>query len=342
LPDVRQGTSHFRQEHVHDQRFRGVAFRGAGHSKAMSPIDGPAVAKADRAARVWHGAFPGPVPIGSEAHKSLFCRMLLDTFNPYKPAIIDWPALSEAERARLVSLPIWDIAVATEGKAKLRVLSYGERVSDPLLAEAIRLNGFEEGRHKDVLANLVAAYGIVLGEEPPYLTPRDAEWAFMVTGFSECIDSFFAFGLFEAARLSGYFPPELVDTFEPVMQEECRHILFFVNWVAWHRRNLSWWQKPIFAARVLAVWAFLVWERVQTARSVGGGNNFTMTGHESIGIDLDAARLMRLCLAENDRRLQGYDARLLRPTVVPRLVRLALRFMRKSAPTPGPAAAGAE
>ncbi|HUJ98884.1 MAG TPA: ferritin-like domain-containing protein, partial [Stellaceae bacterium] len=195
---------------------------------------------------------------------------------------------------------------------------------------------------KDVLANLVAAYGIVLGEEPPYLTPRDAEWAFMVTGFSECIDSFFAFGLFEAARLSGYFPPELVDTFEPVMQEECRHILFFVNWVAWHRRNLSWWQKPIFAARVLAVWAFLVWERVQTARSVGGGNNFTMTGHESIGIDLDAARLMRLCLAENDRRLQGYDARLLRPTVVPRLVRLALRFMRKSAPTPGPAAAGAE
>jgi hypothetical protein len=308
----------------------------------MSPIDGSAVAKADRAARTWHGAIPGPIAIGSEAHKSLFCRMLLDTFNPYKPAIIDWPALSEAERARLVSLPIWDIAVATEGKAKLRVLSYGERVADPLLAEAIRLNGFEEGRHKEVLANLVAAYGIVLGEEPPYLAPRDAEWAFMVTGFSECIDSFFAFGLFEAARLSGYFPPELVDTFEPVMQEECRHILFFVNWVAWHRRTLRWWQRPIFAARVLAVWAFLVWERVQTARSVGGGNNFTVTGHESMGIDLDAAGLMRLCLAENDRRLQGYDARLLRPTVMPRLVRLVLRFMRKSAPTPGPAAAGAE
>jgi hypothetical protein len=288
-------------------------------------------AVADRAARQWQGPPSGSITPGSEAHKALFCRMLLDTFNPYKPAIIDWPVLSDAERARVTGLPIWDIAVATEGKARLRVLSYGKLVSDPLLREAIDLNGFEEGRHKDVLSNLVAAYGIKLLPEQPYLTPRDAEWAFMVTGFSECIDSFFAFGLFAAAKRSGYFPPALVDTFEPVMQEECRHILFFVNWVAWHRRNLPWWKKPVFAARVAAVWAFLIWERVQTAREVGGGNNFTMSGHESMGIDLDAAGLMRLCLAENERRLAGYDARLLRPNTMPRLVRLALRFMREKA-----------
>ena len=43
--------------------------------------------------------------------------MFRDTFNPYKPAVIDWPKLDAEARDRLVSLPIWDIAVQTEDKA---------------------------------------------------------------------------------------------------------------------------------------------------------------------------------------------------------------------------------
>lgn len=290
-------------------------------------------AQAERTARIWQGQADGPITPGNEAHKRLFCRMLLDTHNPYKPAIIDWPKLSEEERLHLVALPIWDIAVQTEGKAKIRVLSYVKRISDPLLMQAVELNGFEEGRHKVVLSNMVAAYGIKLAEEPPYNEPRDPEWAFMVTGYSECVDSLFAFGLFDLAKRSGFFAPELVDTFEPVMQEECRHILFFINWVAWHRKNLRWWKRPIFDARRAAVFLFLVWERLDTARTVGGDNNFTMTGHESMGIDVDIAGLMDTCLKENDRRMSGYDERLLRPTFVPRLVRFARRFMRSNVQT---------
>ena len=285
------------------------------------------VAQADRAARLWQGEAGGPVRVGSEAHKRLFCRMLLDTHNPYKPTAIDWPKLADDARGRLVGLPIWDIAVQTEGKAKIHVATYAEGISDPLLKQAVELNGFEEGRHKEVLSNMVAAYGIKLGEEPPYAKPRDAEWAFMVTGYSECVDSFFAFGLFELAKRSGYFPPELVDTFEPVMQEECRHILFFVNWAAWHRKNLPWWRKPVFDLRRSAVFARLIQERLRTASDMGG-DNFTMTGHESMGIDIDAKELLEVCLAENGRRMSGYDERLLRPKLVPRLARFARRFMR--------------
>ena len=298
------------------------------------------VEAADRAAREWRASGVDPIPPGSDAHKVAFCRMLLDTHNRYKPAIIDWPALEPEARDRLVGLPIWDIAVQTEGKARQRVLSYAELISDPLLRQAIELDGFEEGRHKEVLSNLVQAYGIGLAPEPNYVRPRDPEWAFMVTGFSECIDSFFAFGLFALAKRSGFFPPALVDTFEPVMQEEGRHILFFVNWAAWHRRRLPLWRRPWFLLRVLAVWGFLIWERIGIARGVGSAagagasetpqdNNFTLNGSKAVGnVDISAAELLEICLTENDRRLSGYDPRLLRPKVVPSLMRLAHRMLR--------------
>ena len=55
---------------------------------------------ADQTARLWRGDEPGPVRSGSEQHKSMFCRMLLDTFNPYKPAVIDWPKLDDEARER--------------------------------------------------------------------------------------------------------------------------------------------------------------------------------------------------------------------------------------------------
>ena len=277
-----------------------------------------------------------PIRLGSDEHKDLFCRTLLSTFNPYKPAVIDWPKLDEETLARLTSLPIWDIAVQTEEKASRRVQAYADGVTDPLLREAIDLNAFEEARHRRVLANLVSAYGISIGPEPEYVAPRDAEWAFMVTGFSECVDSFFAFGLFELARRSGFFPAPLVDTFEPVIHEEGRHILFFVNWVAWRRRKLALLQRVWFEARIAAVWVYLAWERLGLVREIDGDstqdNNFTVTGTKSVAANANLRSLIDVCLAENDRRLGLYDPRLVRPRFIPKLARLARRFLPAAAP----------
>lgn len=298
----------------------------------QNPVDA-----ADHAMRHWRGVEPGHIRIGSEAHKRLFCRMLLDTHNPYKPAVIAWPALSDDALRRITSLPIWDIAVQTEGKARLRMAAYAATLDDPDMRAALALNAWEESRHKDVLSRLVAAYGIALASEPPYVLPKDAEWAYLVTGYSECVDSFFAFGLFEVAKRSGLFPPELIDTFEPVMQEECRHILLFANWLAWHRARLSWWRRIRFELRIAAVWVFLCWERVGLARAMDADgnehrqdNNFTMNGAQSVSdVDIGVPDLMRLCLAENTRRFSGYDMRLQRPETMPKLVRFALRFARE-------------
>jgi hypothetical protein len=283
----------------------------------------------------------GAIRLGSEQHLELLCRQLLETHDPYKPAIIDWPKLDAETRGRIVALPIWDIAVQTEGRAGINVRTYAERNCNGLLKKAVEMNAFEESRHKQVLANMVTFYGIELRPEPPYPPPRDAEWAFMVTGYSECIDSFFGFGLFELAKSSGFFPPALVETFEPVMREEGRHILFFVNWVAWWRRNMPWWRRPFFELKVLAVWLFLIWERIGTAKAVeshgnAADNNFTVSGSKELGVDIDFPKLARICLKENDRRLAPYDPRLIRPRFVPAMIRLALRFMKEK-PAPQPA-----
>ena len=291
---------------------------------------------ADRTSRFWSSRHDGELPLGSDAHRRETCRMFHETFNPYRPSVIDWPKLSPDMLKRITALPIWDIAVQTEGKARLRFATYAQTLDDPEMRGAILLNAWEENRHKEVLSKLVQAYGIPLAVEPPYQKLRDAEWSYLVTGFCECIDSFFAFGLFELAHRSGFFPAELVETFEPVVQEECRHILLFANWLAWRRANLPLWRRPFFELRIAAVWAVIAWERLVLARQMNKGDmaieqdsNFTMSSAQSVTAgDVGVLDLLKICLSENDRRFSGYDFRLARPTTVPALARLAL-FLAK-------------
>jgi hypothetical protein len=284
------------------------------------------------ASRYWISQHAGELQVGSPAHRHEVCRMFRETFNPYRPAVIAWPRLSPDMLQRITSLPIWDIAVHTEGRARLRFASYAAMLQTPEVRDALMLNAWEEHRHKEVLSKLVKAYGIALGPEPAYRVPRDPEWMYLVTGYCECIDSFFAFGLFELARRSGFFPTELVETFEPVMQEECRHILLFANLVASQRASLPWWRRIVFELRVAAAWFYIGWERLVMARSMkangmgtGQDTNFTMTSAQAVTpVDIGFRDLMMLCLEENERRFAGYDARFVRPKAVPALARFAL------------------
>jgi hypothetical protein len=311
--------------------------------RGAQPLDRAALNAAERGSREWSSQVAGRLDPGSDLHRREMCRMFRETFNPYRPSVLDWPTLDPEALARIVALPIWDIAVQTEGKARLRMAAYARTLADPDMRAALALNAWEENRHKEVLSKMVVAYGIPLAREAAYDYPKDPEWAYLVTGYSECIDSFFAFGLFAVARRSGLFPPELVDTFEPVMQEECRHILLFANWAAWHRAQLRWWRRIRFEAKVMAAWGFLGWERIGLARTMDADgkqqeqdNNFTVSGAQSVAAgDISVAELMSLCLEENERRFSGYDRRLLRPTTMPRLVRFALRCMRKPARSAG-------
>jgi hypothetical protein len=100
------------------------------------------------------------------------------------------------------------------------------------------------------------------------------------------------------------------------------------------------WRRVLFAAKIVSVWAFLIWERIGFARgldcdaraqpgSTPQGNNFVFTGSRAIGSgNVSAAAVIDICLSENERRFAGYDPRLLRPRLMPRVMRFARRFMR--------------
>jgi hypothetical protein len=87
---------------------------------------------------------------------------------------------------------------------------------------------------------------------------------------------------------------------------------------------------------------FLIWERIgialDGARGAQAGtgapdNNFVFTGSKAIGgVDMSAAALIGVCLSEHERRFSGYDARLLRPYVMPHLMRSVSRFLRWRGP----------
>ena len=268
----------------------------------------------------------GRLRIGSEAHKEAFCRMLLDTHDPYKPAVIDWPKLEDDALARLTGLPFWDIAVATEGHAAARIGRMAERERDPLLREAIALMAFEEQRHKDVLSNMIRCYGIQLGAEPPYQPPPQVERSFMRTGAGECFDSFFAFGLFELAKRSGFFPELLVEVFEPVIQEEARHIVFYVNWLAYAERQRPLPARAAFRWCRLSTLASAAKARLKLGRDLES-DSFATASQGSIAVKISPRGFVELCLAENDRRMARLDPRLLRPSLIPGLARLALPFL---------------
>ncbi len=274
-----------------------------------------------------------PSFVGSPEHKELLCRFFIDTHDPYKPKEMPWPELDKDARDRLAMLPIWEEAVKTEAETALAVITMGESEKDPLLSQAIGLQGYEEQRHAELLRLLVDKYGIHVPEFKS-IKPEDPDWAFMRIGYGECFDSFFAFGLFALARDSGFFPPSLVKLFEPVMQEEGRHIIFHVNWVAYNQARLPYATKPAYVfRRGLAMWLQAV-SRLKTALRVKGKaestqDNFTMNAHAQFG-DISPREFVELCIRENDRRLEGYDKRLLRPAFVPTVARAVLKTLPRA------------
>lgn len=270
------------------------------------------------------------IDIGSEAHKELFCREFIDSHDPFDPERMPWPELDEASLQRLRAMPFWDEAISTETDVAVKIEALAPLQTDPLLRQAIELQGFEEARHARLLREMLRHYGVAEPTVKPEVQHPDAEWNFLRVGYGECFDSFFAFGLFRLAGEVKLFPAPLLEVLEPIVREEARHILFFVNWVAYCRAQRPWYRRPLHAAQCATAMALQVWARVKTAVAAarggdggdGGDDDFMLGVQEALDLSMSPRHVARTCLRENAARLEPYDARLLRPRFVPALARL--------------------
>ncbi len=271
------------------------------------------------------------VAIGSEAHKALFCRHFHATYQSYVPAELPWPELDEAALGRLRAVPFWQEVWHTERRAGAIVRAFSETVADPMLKAAIDLQGFEEARHAELIRVMIARYGIDAAEQPLERLPDDIETAFKDFGFGECMDSFLGFGVFKIAREAGFLPESMFEIFDRLMYEETRHIVFFINWMAWRQVQQgrgSAWRR---GAASLRFYARALRRMVGTARRGAQANEGRDFAATQAGVFLDGftfRRFLEDCYAENARRMSVMDEGLLRPVFLPRLADVALASLR--------------
>jgi len=100
--------------------------------------------------------------IGSEAHKERFCGQFIDSHRDFDPESLPWPELDDVSLQRMRAVPFWEEVLHTERRAGRIVKAFARTISDPLVREAIELQGFEEERHARFLGAMVRRYGLAV------------------------------------------------------------------------------------------------------------------------------------------------------------------------------------
>jgi hypothetical protein len=271
------------------------------------------------------------IKIGSDAHRELFCREFIDSYTDYEPATMPWPELSAAELTRLRSVPFWQEVLHTESRAGVIVQAFAATIDEPIVRQAVDLQGREEARHADLLREMVRRYQISVAELPLEPIAGDVELAFKDFGFGECLDSFLGFGAFKLARQSAFLPESMFSIFETLMYEETRHIVFFVNWMAWQavrQGQGSSWRRALTTLRFYYRALHRMIGTIRRGQDVNDGRDFAATQANVFLQDFTFPRFLTHCYAENNRRMASFDAGLLRPSFMPALADIALSSLR--------------
>ena len=207
--------------------------------------------------------------IGSNEHKQLFCRSFLESHRAYEPQELPWPQLDDTSLARLRAIPIWTLALEVELGAGSMLSAFAKTEPDPLVRRALELQAYEEDRHGRILRCMIERYGLVITPSVPKQEPTRR--AFINFGYNECVDSFAGFGIFRLARDARIVPEALTSLFARVILEEARHIVFFVNWIAWDRSRRGLRGPVLQALPVFLGYGGAIWRRIRAGAEMQHG-----------------------------------------------------------------------
>lgn len=269
--------------------------------------------------------------LGSESHKEVFCRHFMLTHLDYEPETLAWPDLDPAAHQRLRSVPFWQEVLHTEKRAGAIVNAFAETVEDPVLKEAVAMQAREEARHADLLRMMIRRYDIDATEQPLDPLPADIATAFKDFGFGECMDSYLGFGVFKIARTSEFLPERMFEIFDTLMYEETRHVVFFVNWMAWSQARNG--VAASLSRPLITLWFYLrAFNRMRglarRGAMVNDGKDFAAT-QASVFLDKFTFRgFLEDCYGENRRRMGELDPELIKPSFLPKLTRAALSALQ--------------
>jgi hypothetical protein len=269
--------------------------------------------------------------IGSQEHRDAFCSHFTETHLEYDPATLPWPVLDAAGLKRLQTVPFWEEVFYTERRAGAIVAAFTETVRDPVLKAAIALQGEEETRHANLIRVMIEKYGLDAPDRPIEELGPDIETRFKDFGFGECLDSFLGFGLFKIAWQAEFLPKELLKIFETLMYEETRHIVFFINWMAYTYAQRTWLMRTVSPLITLHYYLRALYRLAGLARrskELNDGKNFAATQVSMFLDGFNFHRFLEDCYAENNRRMNAFEPQLLRPTFLPQLAHTALGALR--------------
>ncbi|GAA4491130.1 hypothetical protein [Gluconacetobacter tumulicola] len=270
------------------------------------------------------------IEAGSETHKDLFCSQFVATHQVFDPETLPWPELTDTELARLRTIPFWQEVYHTERRAGAIVDAFTPRIADPLVREAVALQGLEEARHAKLIRTMIDRYGIDATEQPLERFPADLETAFIDFGFGECLDAFLGFGAFKNARQSQFLPEKLFEIFDVLMFEETRHIVFFINYMAWRerRRGLGRVRRALKSTRYYGRALGRLLAMVRRGQQPNDGRDFAVTQANVFLDSFSFRQFVEDCYRENARRMREFDPDLMQPRLLPAMADLALRGMR--------------